>query len=637
MTMLDRMRRHKNWLKWSLFLVVVAFIALYFPDFMATNTGAGASNSMPVARVGGEEITASAFRTAYQRQMQAFTQAYGGNVNPQLLRQLGLEQQILRQLIDERTALAEARRLGITVSDAEVAHRIYAMPVFQENGVFSVELYGRVLGNARTPMSKAEFEQNLRNALIVDKLRAALTEWVTVSDAEVETEFRRRNEKVQAELVVFSAASVRDQVKLSDEDVAKYFEANQEAYRIGERRAIKYVLVDVEPIRQKTVVAPADIERYYRENEEQYTTPEQVRASHILFSTEGKDPAEVRKEAEAVLAQVKAGRDFAALARRHSDDSSAEQGGDLDYFGRGRMVKEFEDAAFSLEVGATSDLVQTPFGFHIIKVTDRKPETKQSLEQVRQQIADQLAYDRAQSQARAVADQLAREAKTVDDLERLATGRGLEVTDSGFFTRDEPLAGLGPAPAITEQAFEGDAGTIQGPVRAARGFVVFATTGSEPSRLPALDEVQDRVREDAISARARELAGERATELADAFRSDFTAAARKAGLEVKKSELVTRGAVWPEIGISAALDQALFASGKGAVAGPVATDGGAVIARVVEHEEPTAEALATSRDALKQELLADRRSKFFSAYMLKARDRMRIEVDQEAIRAIVGA
>src|SRR5690606_34714522 len=387
MTMLDRMRRHKNWLKWSLFLVVIAFIALYFPDFMSTNTGAGTSNTLPVARVGSEEITAGAFRTAWQRQVQAFTQAYGGNVNPQLLRQLGLEQQILRQLIDERTALAEARRLGISVSDAEVAHRIYAMPVFQENGVFSVELYGRVLQNARTPMTKAEFEENLRNALIVDKLRAALTEWVTVSDAEVETEFRRRNEKVQAELVVFSAAALGDKVTLTDDEVAKYFEANQETYRIGERRAIKYVLVDIEPIRQKTVVEPADVERYYRENEAQFTTPEQVRASHILFSTEGRDEAEVRKRAEAVLAQVKAGRDFAALARQHSDDPSKAQGGDLDYFGRGRMVKEFEDVAFSLDVGATSDLVRTPFGFHIIKVTDRKPETKQPLEQVRQQIA----------------------------------------------------------------------------------------------------------------------------------------------------------------------------------------------------------------------------------------------------------
>src|SRR5690606_19930550 len=219
-------------------------------------------------------------------------------------------------------------------------------------------LYGRVLDSQRTPVTKAEFEQNLRNALIVDKLRAALTEWVTVSDAEVETEFRRRNEKVLAELAVFSADAVRGDVSLSDEQVAAYFEANKENYRIGERRAVQYVLVDIEPIRQKTVVPPADVERYYRENQQQYTTPEQVRASHILFSTENADEAEVRREAEAVLKQVRAGGDFAALARRHSDDSSAQQGGDLDYFGRGRMVKEFEDVAFSLEVGATSDLVQ---------------------------------------------------------------------------------------------------------------------------------------------------------------------------------------------------------------------------------------------------------------------------------------
>ena len=130
MTMLDRMRRHRNWLKWSLFLVVVAFIALYFPDFVGTTTGA--SNATEVARVGDERITAGTFRTAYQRQLQAYSQAYGDSVNPQLLRQLGIEQQILRQLIDERAALAEARRLGIQVSDAEVAQRIFAIPAFQD-------------------------------------------------------------------------------------------------------------------------------------------------------------------------------------------------------------------------------------------------------------------------------------------------------------------------------------------------------------------------------------------------------------------------------------------------------------------------------------------------------------------------
>ena len=636
MTMLDRMRRHRNWLKWSLFLVVVAFIALYFPDFVGTNTGA--SNATEVARVGDERITAGTFRTAYQRQLQAYSQAYGDSVNPQLLRQLGIEQQILRQLIDERAALAEARRLGIQVSDAEVAQRIFAIPAFQENGVFAGEaLYSRVLSSQRPPLTKAEFEENLRRALLVDKLRTALTEWVTVTDEEVDAEFRRRNEKVKADLVVFSADRMRDQVTVDDQDVAAYFESHKEDYRIGERRKVKYALVDVEQLRARTTVAPADVERYYRDNEQQYTTPEQVRASHILFKTEGEDEAAVRASAEAVLKQVKAGGDFAALAKKHSEDTSAEQGGDLDFFGRGRMVKEFDEVAFTLPVGQTSDLVKTPFGFHIIKVTDKKPESKRPLAEVRQQIADQLAYERAQAQATALADQIAREVKSAADLERVAKARGLTVAESGLFTRDEPIAGLGPAPEVTSQAFDSEPGTIHGPVRVPRGMVIFTTTGQEASRLPALEEVKERVREDTIRARAKELSEQRAQALAAEFKTNFAAAAKTAGLEPKTSELVARGAAWPEAGISPALDDALFALPVNGVTAPITTDAGTVVARVVEREEATPEELASTHESLKQEMLADRKSKFFSAYMLKARERMTIEINQEALQAIVGA
>jgi peptidyl-prolyl cis-trans isomerase D len=638
MTMLDRMRRHKNWLKWSLFLVVVAFIALYFPDFIGAGAGSPTSLNAEVARVGDERITAGTFRRVYQRQMQAYSQAYGGSVNQQLLKQLGIDQQILRQLIDERAAVAEARRLGITVSDAEVAQRIFAIPAFQQNGVFAGEqIYTQVLAAQNPPLTKAEFEDTLRQSLLIDKLRSALTEWVSVTDEDIAAEFTRRNQKVKAELVVFSADTLRDQVSLTDADISAYFDGHKEAYRIGERRKIKYVLVDVEQLRARAVVLPGEVEKYYRDNEQQWTTGEQVRASHILLKTEGKDEAAVKAQAEALLKQVKGGADFAALAKRSSEDEASKaQGGDLDYFGRGRMVKEFEDVAFSLPVGQVSDLVKSSFGFHIIKVTDKKPETRQSLEQVRQRITDQLAVERAQTQASALAEQIANEAKTAADLERVAASRSLAVSESGFFTRDEPIAALGPAPEITTRAFELKAGEVAGPSRVSRGLVIFTMTGEEPSRLPALADVKERVREDALRAKARELSQQRASTLADSFKTGFAAAAKAAGLEPKTSELVARGTAWPEAGISAALDEAVFALPAGGVSGPISTDAGTVFARVVEREDVTPEAIARGRDALRTELLADRKAKFYSAYMNKARERMRVTINPDVVKAVVG-
>jgi peptidyl-prolyl cis-trans isomerase D len=637
MTMLDRMRRHKGWLKWSLALVVLAFVFFYVPDFLRPRSG-GAGPSEEVAVVNGEGITAGEFRRAYQQQIQAYRAAYGASVDEEMLKRLGVEQQVLRQLVDESAAVAEARRLGLKVSDAEVAQRIFAIPAFQQNGVFAGEdVYSRVLASQNPPLSKAEFEESLRRSLLVDKLRAALTEWLTVSDGDVAAEFARRNEKVKAELVSISADALRDKVQVTDQDLSAWFEAHKEDYRVGEKKKIRFLVVDTEKIRATITVPPADIEQYYRQNIAQFTTPEQIRASHILLKTEGKDEAAVRAQAEDLLKQIKAGADFATLARKYSEDEqSAKLGGDLDYFGRGRMVKAFEDAAFALQPGQVSDVVQSPFGFHIIKVVDRKPETVRPLADARQQIADQIAYQRAQAQATALADEIAPQLKTAADLDKVAAAHGLTVEESGFFDKDEPVAGLGPAPEVTEQAFTVKEGTVAGPARVARGLVFFSPVGSQPSRLPALSEVTQKVRDDVVKQKAQDLATEKAAALATSLKGNFAQAAKAAGLEVKTTELVTRGTAWPGVGVNAALDDAIFAQPVGGTTAPVGTGTATVIAHVLEHESVKPDDEAKAADALRRELESDRRGRFFAAYMVKARNRMKIQVNDEVLKAITG-
>src|SRR5712692_3783772 len=290
MTMLDRMRRHKNWLKWSLALVCLAFVIFYIPDFLR-GTGTDAAFTDAIANVNGHEVTAGEFRRTYQTQLQAYRSAYGANMSEQLLKQLGIEQQILQQMVDERAALAEADRLGIEVSDEEVRQRILSMPAFQDNGQFiGAPRYQQLLRMQRPPMTPAEFEDNVRRSLVVEKLRASITDWLSVTDKDLEQEYRRRNDKVKLAVVSFTADSFRKDVNAGDAEVAAYFAAHKDDFKIPEKRKIRYLLVDVDALRVKVNIPPADIERAYANNEEQYTTPEQVRASHILFKTEdGKD------------------------------------------------------------------------------------------------------------------------------------------------------------------------------------------------------------------------------------------------------------------------------------------------------------------------------------------------------------
>ena len=640
MTMLDRMRRHRNWLKWSLGLVCLAFVIFYIPDFLRNNS-ADAAGSDTVAVVQGEQIRADEFRRTYQAQLQSYRSAYGGNMNEALLKQLGIDQQILQQMVDERAALAEADRLGLKVSDEEVAQRIYSIPAFQENGTFiGTQRYQQLLASQRPPLTTSEFEDNVRRSLAVDKLRESLTEWVSISDKELEQEYRRRNDKVKLAIIAFNADRYRPDVTASDAEVTTYFNAHTADFKVPEKRKVKYLLVDVEALRAKVNVPPADIERAYNENIEQYTTPEQVRASHILLKTDGKDDAAVKAKAEDVLKQAKApGADFAALARKYSeDDSNAKNGGDLDFFGKGRMVPEFDRVAFSMEPGQISDLVKTEYGYHIIKLTDKKTGGTKKLDEVRQQIVDQLAFDRAQTQAATLAENLEKQIKKPADLDTVAKANGLTVQETGLFARDEPILGVGSSPEMTARAFSMNPGEVSGVLRTSRGFAFETVTDKKDGYVPKLDEVKDKVKDEVVKQKARDMAKTQADALAAKLKTapDFEKAAKAANADVKTTDLLTHDSPLPEIGSAPDVLEAAFKLPEGAVGGPVTTDAGAAIFKVVEKHESSPQDVTANKETFRDELLNDRKNRFFSAYMQKAKQKMKISVNREALKRVVG-
>jgi peptidyl-prolyl cis-trans isomerase D len=633
MTMLDRMRRHKNWLKWSLAIVVVAFILLYIPNFLDSQAN-GTGNANVVATVEGHDITVTQYRRAYQQQLQQVRQSYGSNIDENMLRQLGMDRRILQQMIDEEAAVAEARRLGITATDAEVRERILAQPVFQENGQFIGDVrYRQLLASADPPMRPNEFEEQVRRGILLSKLQSALTDWVTITDAEVDAEYRRRNEKVTLEVASFPADRFRAETTASDAEIDAYFKEHTADYRIPDKRKVKYALIDAQAIRNRTQVTPADVQQYYEQNQQQYSTPEQVHAQHILFKTEGKDDDAVRKEAEAVLAKAKAGADFSKLASQYSEDEGSKaKGGDLDFFGRGAMVPEFDQAVFAMEPGQISDLVKTQFGYHIIKLIEKRPATTRPLDEVRAQIEDQLKSQRAEEEADRQSQDLANVLKTPADLDTIAKERGLTVGESEFFAADEPISGLGLAPAVASQAFTLADGVVSPPIRTPQGFVFVTVTGRQEARTPSLDEVKARVRDDVIKQKAIATAREKAAAAEPQLKGkDFSAAAKAAGAEVTTTEPITRGVPIGTLGTLPAVDNVAFSLPAGAVSDPITTDNGAVVVKVLEKTEVTPEELTKGRETLREELLGQRRNQFFSAYMAKARQRMRINVNQAAV------
>ena len=633
MTMLDQMRRHKGWLKWSLGLVVIAFIALVPGVGMNPMGGDNDLPSNVIAQVGEYEISLLEFRQIYMQQLNNYRLQSGGDISEDVLRSLGIDRQILQQMIDEYAALTEADRLGLVVGDAEVRERIVTLPQLQIDGQFIGEAaYRQLLQSQRPPINPSQFEEEIRQQIMLERLQAAVTSWMTVTDDEVLEEHRRRNEKVKVDVVAFRATDYRDEVEASDNDVTLLYGEESANYEVPEKRQLRFLLVDEAAIFDSLTATDDEIRQYYDANLSQYQTPGQVRASHILLrvSDDDDDDEEIATRAAELATQARGGADFADLVRRYSDDeTTVENGGDLGLFGRGRMVPEFETAAFNLAVGEISDPVKSAFGYHVINVTEKQEEVTQPFETVRPTIENLIKQETASARATALSRSIAAEVTTADELEQAAASRGYELQESGFAARGEPILGLGLAQQVSAQAFSIEAGEVAGPVTTPSGPAFITVIATQDPYIPPLDDVRDQVREDVIRKKSLTLAQQRAAEAAESLKSadDFVAAAEAADLTVGTSELVARGAALPQVGTSATVEAVAFAMEPGAVSDVIQAANSAAIVHVAEREDASAEDLESNRDSLRDELLFSRQNQFFNAYMENAKERIDINID----------
>ena len=638
--MLDGMRRHKGWLKWSLAVVVLAFI------FLIPGIGLGPTTdtAVPVnvlAQVGEHEITVMEFRRIYQQQIQEYRLQAGGELSDDLLRQLGVDRQLLQQMIDEYTAFSEAERLGIVATDAEVRQRIVSFPGMQEGGQFiGEERYRQLLQVQIPPMSTTEFEENIRRSIVIERLQAAVTQWVSVSNEEVEDEHRRRNEKVRVNIVAFRGDDYRDDIEVTDADIEQFYEAESLVYQVPEKRKIRFLLIDDATLADAITPTEAEILEYYDFNIAQYMTEGEVRASQILLRIGDDDETAVEARAAELTMAARDGADFAELVREHSEDEATiEQGGDLGTFGRGRMLPEVEGASFALGVDEVSDPIKSALGYHVIKVTEKQEEFTQPLADVRDTIVSTLKQERAASRSSALAQAIAAEVSTPEDLDRAAASRGLEVQESAFAAPGEPILGLGLAAEVSSRAFQLQEGEVDGPIGTPVGPAFVTVSDRQDPYVPPLDEVRAQVSDDVLRQKALSLAQERATEVTASLQDadDFVAAAEAAELTVGSSELLARGGAFPEVGVNSAVEAVAFALPEGGVSDVIEAGSVAAIVHVVERESVTPQQLNDDRDQIRIEMLQRRQAQFYRAYLTNVAAELPINIDMAALQEATGA
>jgi peptidyl-prolyl cis-trans isomerase D len=633
---LDVMRRQKRLFAWVLLpLLVVGLVGYLIPGVGGVW---GHEIGAPfVARVGSTEISPSELRVALYRFLRSSRVPY----DRKLLRTLRIEQQILNQLIGREIVLQQGRRLGVDATSEEIQEKILTVPAFLEEGNFFLSRYKAVL--RQNGLTVEEFEESIRFEIMQEKLRGLVTEYVNVSDWEAEEDYRLRNEKARISYVVIDPASFEESVFISLDEVKAHYEENKPTYRLPEQRQIQYLLADTSRLRATFQPTAEEMQDYYRKNRSEFQVQEQVQASHILFKTAGKSAESVQKirqKAEKVLEEAKAGKDFAQLARRYSEDGSASNGGDLGFFGRGRMVPEFERAAFGLAKGEISDLVTTQFGFHIIKVLEKQAARTQAFEEVEGLIRSSLSSEKAESTARDLADKAYRQTRNERSFDEIAKELNLLSQTSPFFSPGAAIPGIGNAPDLSTRVFSMAEGDISAPLRVPNGFVLARLVQVKPSEVPELDKVRRRVERDVITNKSDALAQSKAEDLVKKVKEGrkLASAARRARLKVKLSDAFSRNGSIPDLGASTPLDEFAFSAREGEVSEPIQVGRRVVVAVLTERQAIDPEKFVLEKEEIRNRLLTRKRQTVFDAFLEGAKTRMQdqreIQVDQARLDEI---
>jgi peptidyl-prolyl cis-trans isomerase D len=635
------MRRHRRWLFVFLWVVIAAFIILYIPAFRGAGSG-GPSDA--VGAVGGEPISVAEFRQAYTRQVQMYERLYRGRMDRRMLRSLGIEDQVFQGLVLERLTAIEAQRLGIVVNDEELERAVAQAPQFQRDGKFigPQEIRRLLELQGSTPQ---EFEADLRRSLVRERLETLLAGVAAVTDAEVEREYRRRNEQVRSEYVRVEASQAG--IDATDDEIQARFERAKDAYRLPERRVVAFALVDESALRRRVTVTDRDIETYYQENKDEFREEEQACASHVLVKVktdlaekDGHTDAEAKALAAKLLDAVRGGEDFAAVARKSSEDQgSASRGGDLGCFPRGRMLPEFEGAAFSMAAGEISDPVRTSLGYHIIRLASLREETTQPVSQVKDRIRETVSAQRTAALVEEQVGALAASLSRGRSLEDAARAQGITVQKTRAFARGEAVEPLA-SPQLSPRAFRlGKAGEVDREGFAVpKGFSFIALAEIQPSRVPELKDVRDQVRADILAEKALAQALVKSEQLrrrAEASGLDKAAAEMKL-VRKETPGLVSRGQAFGDLPAGAALDEAAFALPEKALSGPISVEGGYAILRVLERKNPDPLASDKQKAELARSLREERSSQAFQAYLGQLRERYKVERYRNALQGQAG-
>ena len=542
---------------------IVVIIALVF---IFWGVGTNMMNKQEAAIVvNDEEISFQEFQQAYDQAYTRIAQQFGGTIPKGLAESLNIRQQVITQLTQQALLRQGGIEMGLLVSGHEIQKEIETMIQFQENGQFNLDRYKTILASNR--LSPTKFEKSMRYDLLSQKSITSLSNFaVSPSEFEIRDLYNLEKETVSVSYVALSPDTFMPNIEVLDTDLEAWYQGAGNKYLTDPMVKLTYLPFSFKDIGDKITIEDADIQGYYDQHLPEYQLPEKRAARHILFKASPEDSAEVhdaqKLKAAEILEQANSGKDFSDLAKQHSEGPSGPSGGDLGLFSRGQMVKPFEDAVFSLQVGEVSEVVKTDFGYHIILLEEVQEAKIRSLEEVRDEIVSTLKMEQAKPLAFQVANEAYEKIIGAGSLGAyLSANPDTKVIETEFFSQADPPAGMTDEPQFLERAFLLKENELSSIVETSKGYAIISASEIMPPEVPELATIKEKVAEDFKTETAGKAAKEAAEKLISDLKdgnSSFEELAQAVGLEVKQSGLLTKSGTGQDTSFPPSLIQSVF-------------------------------------------------------------------------------
>jgi peptidyl-prolyl cis-trans isomerase D len=617
----------KSFVMW---IIIGAFVTTIFVAWGVGNARRGRDNQNWVAKVGEEAIPLADYEKEL-RQMEAQLQDFPA----ELLKSLNLKEQALDRLINRRLFKLEAERLGLSIPDEELAASIQNVPGFQQNGVFSGQVYRAFLAQNR--ITPAAFEQGIRSDLRISRVNDLIQDSVKVSDAEVYEKYVEQNEKIVVEYVLIKPDDHKPEREPSEEALAEYYGRHKDQWRKDEQINAIFAYITPDHFFDEIDISNETVEKYYTDNRTLYVQPQQVRARHILIrlpkDADAETAEQLREKIDSLLEKAKSGEDFAGLAEANSEDSTASRGGDLGFFERGAMVKEFEEAAFGLEPGEISPVIETRFGYHIIKLEEKQEEQIKKLDEVRDSILRELRFEPGLRLARKNAMRHYNAIRKGKGFRETLKDAGMDLRETGYFSRgDSQVIGVpsGLVQTFKEESFAAGETGLGGVIRGERGYILLKIEDRKPPAIPELAEVRTEVKDVVRAELAKAEAVKVAERMAAAMESNGSfgeVAAKIAGADIEETRPFSRN----EHLLTPDFTKTAFSVSSEKPYAFLETEDGVYFVHLKSTEPADEARFADAKEGIRQELVSIKRNGVLSGWLQQARKAEKVEVNRDLL------